>query len=143
MFEIVFSFNVKVNNIFPSLHNIKLSCNIQKCFSIFSTECACLHKTVTMVVFFVESNENSYQKGRALMQMYRDVPIKKRGNFCQTLSTFRNVRWSCFPRSYRWVSSGSTQIETSVPTRKICTNCNNLVIVVRFKLRPQSIQFFN
>jgi len=28
MFEIVFSFNVKDNNIFPRLHNIRLSYNI-------------------------------------------------------------------------------------------------------------------
>jgi len=33
-----------------------------------------------MVVFFVKSNENTYPKGRALMQMYRGVPIMKRGN---------------------------------------------------------------
>jgi len=33
-----------------------------------------------MVVFFVESNGNTYPKGRALMQMYRVVPITKRGN---------------------------------------------------------------
>ena len=26
-------------------------------------ECACLHKTVNMVVFFVQSNENASQKG--------------------------------------------------------------------------------
>ena len=31
-------------------------------------ECACLHKTVNMVVFFVQSNENAYPKGRAIMQ---------------------------------------------------------------------------
>jgi len=37
------------------------------------SECACLHKTVNMVVFFVKSNENSYPKGRALMHMYRVV----------------------------------------------------------------------
>jgi len=42
------------------------------------SECACLHKTVNMVVFIVKSNENSYPKGRALMQMYRVVPITKR-----------------------------------------------------------------
>ena len=36
-------------------------------------------KTVNMVVFFVKSNENTYPKGRALMQMYRVVPITKRG----------------------------------------------------------------
>ena len=38
------------------------------------SECACLHKTVNMVVFFVKSKEN----GRALMPMYRVVPITKR-----------------------------------------------------------------
>ena len=37
-------------------------------------------KTVNMVVFFVKCNENTYSKGRALMQMYRVVPIMKRGN---------------------------------------------------------------
>ena len=41
------------------------------------SECACLHKTVNMVVTFVKSNENTYPKGRALMQMYRVVPITK------------------------------------------------------------------
>ena len=44
------------------------------------SECACLHKTVNMVVFFVKSNENTYPKGRALMHMYRVVPITERGN---------------------------------------------------------------
>ena len=44
------------------------------------SECACLHKTVNMVVFFVKSNENTYTKGRALMQIYRVVPNEKRGN---------------------------------------------------------------
>ena len=37
-------------------------------------------KTVNMTVFFVKSNENTYPKGRALMHMYRVVPITKRGN---------------------------------------------------------------
>jgi len=27
------------------------------------SECACLHKTVNMVVFYVKSNENTYPKG--------------------------------------------------------------------------------
>ena len=72
MFEIVFSFNVKDNNIFPCLHNIASV--------LCQQECTCLHKTVNMVVFFVKSNENTYPKGRALMQMYRVVSITKRGN---------------------------------------------------------------
>jgi len=44
------------------------------------SECACLRKTVNMVVFFVKSNENTYPKGRALMKRYRVVPITNRGN---------------------------------------------------------------
>ena len=32
-----------------------------------------LHKTVEMVVFFVKNNENTYPKGRTLMQIYRVV----------------------------------------------------------------------
>ena len=36
MFEIMFSFNVKDNNIFPCLYNIRLSYKIQKCFSVLS-----------------------------------------------------------------------------------------------------------
>jgi len=44
------------------------------------SECACLHKTVNMVVFIVKSNVNTYPKGRALIQMYRVVPITIRGN---------------------------------------------------------------
>jgi len=36
-----------------------------------------------MVVFFVKSNENIYPQGRALMQMYRVVPITKRDNWRQ------------------------------------------------------------
>ena len=41
-------------------------------------ERACLHKN--MAVFFVKTNENTYLKGRALMQMYRIVPQMKREN---------------------------------------------------------------
>jgi len=29
------------------------------------SSCACLHKTVNMVVFFVNRNDNTYLKGRA------------------------------------------------------------------------------
>jgi len=57
---------------------------------ICHSECACLHKTVNMAVFFVKSNENTYSKGRAFMQRYRVVPITKRGN----LSTGNLVLWT-------------------------------------------------
>ena len=42
------------------------------------SECACLLKTVNMVVFLVKSNENTYPKRRALIQMYRVVPITQK-----------------------------------------------------------------
>ena len=45
-----------------------------QCFA----ECACLHKTVNMAVFFVKSNENTHQKGEHSSKMYRVVPNKKR-----------------------------------------------------------------
>jgi len=32
-----------------------------------------------MIVFFTKNNENTYPKGRALMQTYRVVPRTKRG----------------------------------------------------------------
>ena len=47
----------------------------------YQSECACLHQTVNIIVFFTKNNENIYPKGRALMQMYRVVPITKKGNY--------------------------------------------------------------
>ena len=52
---------------------------LKKCLS--QSECACLHKPVNMVAFFVKrSKKIPNPKGRALLQMYRVVPITKRGN---------------------------------------------------------------
>ena len=42
------------------------------------SECSCPHRTVNMAVLFVKRNETTYQKGRALMQLYRVVPQMKR-----------------------------------------------------------------
>ena len=59
------------------------------------SECACLHKTVNMVVFFDKSNENTFPKGRSLMHMYRVVPISKRGNMLRVfLSGFHLLFFS-------------------------------------------------
>ena len=44
------------------------------------SECACLHKTVNMVVFFVKVMKIPNYKRRALMQLYRGVPTTKRQN---------------------------------------------------------------
>ena len=52
------------------------------------SECAGLNKTVNILSFLCykfKGNENTYQRERererALMQMYRVVPITKRGSF--------------------------------------------------------------
>ena len=52
-FEIVFSFNVKDNNIFPYY---KIPITYRNAAVLFQSEC--LHKTVNMAVFFVQNNEN-------------------------------------------------------------------------------------
>ena len=49
------------------------------------SESVCLHKTVNMVDFLVKSNENTYPKGRALLQMYRVVPLSKKSEFPETV----------------------------------------------------------
>ena len=46
------------------------------------SESECLHQTVNMVVFFTNNNDNTFPKGRALMQNYRIVPKTKR-EWCQ------------------------------------------------------------
>jgi len=47
---------------------------------LYQSEWACQHKTVNMVVFFVTTNENTYPKGGALMQIYRVVSITNKYN---------------------------------------------------------------
>ena len=41
------------------------------------SDCTCLHKTVNMLVFFVKYDENTYPKGRAILQINRVVPLTK------------------------------------------------------------------
>ena len=84
-FKTLFFFYVKDNNIFPCLHNIYFPITYRNASVFCQSECACLHKTANMVVFFVKSNENTYPKGRALMQMYSVVPdencLKKKSQY--------------------------------------------------------------
>ena len=51
------------------------------------SECACLHQTVIMVVFFVKSNENNHRKGRVLMQML-SCPLNKQRELSDRLNCF-------------------------------------------------------
>jgi len=45
-----------------------------------ASECVCLNKTVNSYFLF-KSDENTYPKGRAILQMYRVVAQLKKGNF--------------------------------------------------------------
>jgi len=74
MFRTIIYFHVYIILDFPITY-IPVNASV-----LCQSECACLHKTVNMVVFSVKSNENTYSKGRALMQMYKVAPITKRGN---------------------------------------------------------------
>ena len=65
------------------------------------SECTCLHQTVNMVVFFVKSNENTYSKGRALMQIYRVVPITKR--------ELLKLLYNCFHHTYVKLTVGNVK----------------------------------
>ena len=60
------------------------------------SQCACLHQTLNMVVSFVKSNEKTYTKGSATLQMYRVVPITKRRNciytYCSTVHCYRKPK---------------------------------------------------
>ena len=70
MFQIVFSYDVEVNNIYVHVDIIlDFPITYRNDSVLCQSECLCLRKTVNMIVFFVKSNENTYPKGRALMQM--------------------------------------------------------------------------
>ena len=64
------------------------------------SECACLHKTVNRVVSFVKSNENTYPKGRELLQMYRVVPKTKRGIYCCLMQQFNDEYYTKYVLLY-------------------------------------------
>ena len=67
---------------------------------VCQSECACLHETVNMVVFFVKSNENTCPKGRALKKMYKwVVPQKERGNILRKLNYLFSVYMDAVHRS--------------------------------------------
>jgi len=48
-----------------------------------------------MAVFLVKSYENTYPKGRALIQMYRVVPQTKRGNVLPKKGSARFLDEEC------------------------------------------------
>jgi len=73
-FDIVFSFYVKDNNIFPCYILLDFPITYINASVLCQTECACLHQIVNMVVFFVNCNENTYTKRRALMQNVQSCP---------------------------------------------------------------------
>ena len=65
-----------------------------------------------MVVFFVKSNENTHPKERALMQMYRVVPIMKRGNYCSnSLPKILSLRRIYFHCTQHWLLTHKSQFQ--------------------------------
>jgi len=54
-------FHVNIILDFPITQNIALV--------VCKSECACLNQTANMVVFFTTKYENTYSKGRALVQL--------------------------------------------------------------------------
>jgi len=88
MFEIVYSFNVQDNNVyiivdFPiTYRNYSVLCQ---------SECACLRKSVNMVVFF----ENTYPKGRALIKDVQSCPYNEKGEL--RVSLFRPTCYKDHP----------------------------------------------
>jgi len=80
-------FNVYIKLDFPITHrNAEVFCKLESAY---------LHNTVNMEVFTVKSNKKKYQKGRALMQMYRVVPITKRESF--VLGRTKGENYSQYP----------------------------------------------
>jgi len=65
MFEIVFSFNDKDNNMFPWLQIFDFPITYRN-----ASECACLHKTVNMVVFLLKVMKIPTQKGEQNVQSF-------------------------------------------------------------------------
>jgi len=45
------------------------------------SECACLHKTINMVVFFVKSNENTFHKRESTHANVRNCPYDEKREF--------------------------------------------------------------
>ena len=131
MFEIVFTFNVKDINIldFPiTFRNASVLCQ---------SECICLHKTVNMAVFLVKSNENTYPKGWALMQMYRVVPITNRGNINIQLRHFPDIRWA-----NRFWALDSKILECTHKNKPVTYLWKNMLTIITWKATTteQSLQ---
>ena len=108
-YEIVFSFNIKDNYIFPCLHNIKLSYNILKCFSALSIRMRMPTYNSKHGRFFF------FKVMKTLIQMYRVVPIMKRENKKDIETTYLPSS-SPRPSSYtRTPPSSSSLLSTYFP----------------------------
>ena len=80
-FESVCFCKVKDNDMLPCFRHIKPSYTIYRYCSALSIRMRMsTFITITTGSVPFKHNENTYQKGRVLMQMYRVVPQTKRGN---------------------------------------------------------------
>ena len=78
-FEIVFSFNVTIVYFHVNII-LNFPITYRNAAVLWQSDCACLHQTVNMAVFFVKVMKIPTQKGTTLLQMYRVVPQTKIGN---------------------------------------------------------------
>ena len=112
-----FPFNAKDYSIFPCFHNIRLSYNIityRNASVLCQSECACLHKTVNTVVFFVKSNENTnLPKMESTLANVQNCPNnEKRKLVIYKFETFVWIWFStCLIRAANWCGKISMIVE--------------------------------
>ena len=79
LFEVVFPLMSRTIKHFHVYIILDFCIKFRNASVLCQSEYTCLHKAVNMEVFFVKSKENTYSKGKALVQMYRVVTITKEG----------------------------------------------------------------
>ena len=81
-FEIVFSLNIKDNNIFPCLRTIRLSYSIKKCFSHIS------HDYIKYGSFLFKTHENTYSKKGEHSCKCTELSLKRKEGIASLNSVF-------------------------------------------------------
>jgi len=94
-FEIVFSFNVTIVYFHVNII-LNFPITYRNAAVLWQSDCACLHQTLNLAVFFVKVMKIPTQKGTTLLQMYRVVPQTKIGN-SKLITAHTNFQHSDLP----------------------------------------------
>ena len=107
------------------------------------SEWAYLHKTVNMVVFFVQSNENIYTKGRALSCKCTELSLYKKRELCESFS--QGLRGNCckYLRNKKAVTTQFSLILNSNIVLQLSIPPFGLAIFIILKSDSQSIDTFS